>query len=96
MLHLIFQRPSDADLLQRIGFGDTVVFFGSASLSLLKLGKMAPELKRIANDGAQFYALSDDMAVHGIDANDLLKEVVLIDYYQLVNLTIQHSPVCSW
>ena len=95
MLHLIFQSPIQTAVLERIASGDDVVFLESSVLRLLEKGSMksilAPMLKH-----NKFYVLQEDIEVRGIQASELITGIVIIDYKELVNLTVRNPHIQSW
>ena len=95
MLHLIFQSPIQTAVLERIASGDDVVFLESSVLRLLEKGSMksilAPLLKH-----TKLYVLKDDIEVRGIQVSELITGIVIIDYKELVNLTVRNPHIQSW
>jgi tRNA 2-thiouridine synthesizing protein B len=95
MLHLIFKSPLESAVLQRMGSGDAAVFLNAAVYNLLKNSAMSAVLSEQAQQ-QQFYALAEDLSARGIQPSQILPEVALIDYRQMVDLTVAHSPIQSW
>jgi tRNA 2-thiouridine synthesizing protein B len=95
MLHLIFQLQSDSAVLNRMASGDVAVLLNNAVLSTLQNGKMAETLTEKLNSN-RLYVLSEDMAIRGILAAELVTGLEIIDYAGLVNLTIQNTLIASW
>jgi tRNA 2-thiouridine synthesizing protein B len=44
----------------------------------------------------RLFVLSDDIAVRGITPNELVKGVEVIDYAELVELTVNNPVIQSW
>jgi tRNA 2-thiouridine synthesizing protein B len=95
MLHLIFQSPIEIATLQRMDTGDVVVFFENAVFRLLKSSAVAQVVSEKLH-GMRLCVLADDLAVRGITADELIIGLDIIDYAELVNLTVLNTPVQSW
>ncbi|MFI3157985.1 MAG: sulfurtransferase complex subunit TusB [Methylococcaceae bacterium] len=98
MLHLIFQSPIDPAVLERIDSGDIVVFLENAVLRVLQNSGMSDISDTLARNISinRFYVLSDDIAVRGIVADELIKGLEVIDYFGLVELTVNNPVIQSW
>jgi sulfur relay protein TusB/DsrH len=95
MLHLIFQAPVDIAILDRMDSGDVAVFLESAVLGVLQEGKLSGLLTDKLNSN-RLYVLSEDMAVRGVLASELVTGLEVIDYPELVNLTVENPLIQSW
>jgi tRNA 2-thiouridine synthesizing protein B len=95
MLHLIFQAQVDSAVLDRIAVGDVAVFLENGVLGILQQGRLSDALNEKLLD-SRLYALSEDMAVRGIHAFEIVAGIEIIDYAGLVQLTVENSPVQSW
>jgi tRNA 2-thiouridine synthesizing protein B len=95
VLHLIFQSPVDAAVLERIGSGDDVVFLENATLWVLQNNSIHDVLTRQLGN-SRLYVLSDDIAIRGIAPDKLIKGLEVIDYAGLVELTITNPVIQSW
>lgn len=95
MLHLIFQSPIEAAILERIDSGDVVVFLENAVLWTLQNSTISDTLTQQLGSN-RLCVLSDDIAVRGIVPNDLVKGVEVIDYAGLVELTANNPTIQSW
>lgn len=95
MLHLISQSPIEAAVLQRINSADAVVFLENAVLRILQNSDISDTLTQQLS-GAHFYVLADDIAVRGIGIDQLLKDCKVIDYAELVELTVTNAVIQSW
>ncbi|MDD5411566.1 MAG: sulfurtransferase complex subunit TusB [Methylobacter sp.] len=95
MLHLIFQSPIETAILERIDSGDVVVFLENAVLRILQngllSGMLTQQLKR-----NRLCVLSDDIVVRGITADELVNGIEVIDYSELVELTVNNPVIQSW
>jgi len=95
VLHLIFQSPVETAILERIDSGDVVVFLENAVLRILQNSSKSSALTHLLNSN-RLCVLSDDLAVRGIDADELAKGVEVIDYPGLVELTVNNPLIQSW
>lgn len=95
MLHLVFQPSEVGAVLERIEAGDAVVFIGPSILRLIERGNMAKVLKQPAKI-CHLCALSDDLAMFGIDRGDLIDGIKAIEYAEWVELAVTHKQSLSW
>jgi sulfur relay protein TusB/DsrH len=95
MLHLIFQSPIDMAILERIDSGDDVVFLENSVLRILKNGYLSDTLTQLLEQN-RLYVLADDIAVRGIVADELVNGIEVIDYSELVRLTVKNPVIQSW
>ncbi|MEI6335479.1 MAG: sulfurtransferase complex subunit TusB [Methylococcaceae bacterium] len=95
MLHLIFQSPIDNAILERIDSGDDVVFLENAVLRILKKGSLCGVLMQLLNVN-RLYVLGDDIEARGIVIAELVSGIEVIDYAELVNLTVKNPVIQSW
>lgn len=95
VLHLIFQSPIEPAILERIDSGDIVVFLENAVLRTLQNGVISNTLaQQLASN--RLCVLSDDIAVRGIIFDELVKGIEVIDYAELVELTVNSPVIQSW
>lgn len=95
MLHLVFQSPLEAVVLERIEPGDVVVFLENAVLRVLQNSVISAALTRKLGQN-RFYVLTDDIAVRGITSDELIAGLEVIDYAGLVELTVNNPVIQSW
>lgn len=95
MLHLIFHAPIDSAMLERMASGDVVVFLENAVLGVLQKGAASSVLSNKLNSN-RLCVLSEDMVVRGILASELVIGLNVIDYPELVNLTVENPLITSW
>ncbi|MFZ9610960.1 MAG: sulfurtransferase complex subunit TusB [Methylococcales bacterium] len=95
MLHLISQSPIDKALLDRIDKGDDVVFVENAVLQILQKGHLSYLLTQLIKKN-QLFVLADDILVRGITAKELVADIQVIDYSDLVDLTVKNKLIQSW
>ena len=95
MLHLIFQSPIDIAILERIDSGDDVVFLENSVLRILQKGSLCDTLTQLLKQNC-LYVLVDDIEVRGIAADELVNGIDVIDYSELVRLTVKNPVIQSW
>jgi tRNA 2-thiouridine synthesizing protein B len=95
MLHLIFQSPIDSAILERIDSGDDVVFLENSVLRILKEGSLCAILTQLLKQN-RLCVLLDDIEIRGIVADELVKGIEVIDYSELVGLTVKNPVIQSW
>ncbi|NOT12474.1 MAG: sulfurtransferase complex subunit TusB [Methylococcaceae bacterium] len=95
MLHLVFQSSIETALFERMATGDEAVFLENAVYRVLIKshisGLLTQQLSR-----SRFYVLSDDLKTRGLAPADLIKGIHVIDYSELVELTLQNQVIQSW
>jgi tRNA 2-thiouridine synthesizing protein B len=95
MLHLVFQSPIEIAILERIDSGDDVVFLENSVLRILQKGSLCDTLTQLLNCN-RLYVLFDDIEVRGIVADELVNGIEVIDYPELVGLTVKNPVIQSW
>jgi len=95
MLHLISASPIASAVLERIDSGSSIVFLENAVLRILRSGQLAGRLTGMLADH-HLYALSDDLLIRGIEAEQIVDGIEVIDYAGLVELTVAHPLIQSW
>lgn len=95
MLHLVSQSPLENAILMRMEEGDDIVFLDNAVLRLLKTGDSNNSLSELLK-AHQLYTLADALTVRGIGAEELIQGINIIDYPELVALTVKHPVIQSW
>ena len=95
MLHLIFQSPIDIAILERIDSGNDVVFLENSVLRILKKGSLNDTLAKLLNRN-RLCVLVNEIEVRGIAADELVNGIEIIDYSELVRLTVKNPVIQSW
>ncbi|HEY5139666.1 MAG TPA: sulfurtransferase complex subunit TusB [Methylococcales bacterium] len=95
MLHLIFQSPIEIAILERIDSGDDVVFLENSVLRILQKGSLNDSLIQLLKQ-SRLYVLVDDIEIRGIEADELVNGIEVIDYPELVSLTVKNPLIQSW
>lgn len=96
MLHLIFQSSIDSALLQRIDSGDDVVFFENACYRLLKNAVLNTELQQLLENRVYLYVLTNELATRGIDIEEIVSGVKVINSPGLLELTENNKVIRTW
>lgn len=94
-MHLIFQSSEAGVVLERIDSGDAAVFLGGSLFRLLRQGAMADRVASAVNT-RYLCVLAGDLAMFGVEADDLVDGVEVIEYADWVELTIKHKQTLSW
>lgn len=95
MLHLIFQSSFEHSLFQRFTVGDDLVFLENAVFSLLNTGRFNAELIQL-QQYYQLYAMADALNLCAITSNELVATIKIINYDELVDLTVNNTLIHSW
>jgi sulfur relay protein TusB/DsrH len=95
VLHLIFQSPIDKAILERIDTGDELVFLENAVLRILQNGSLSDALTQLLKRN-RLCVLADDIEARGIVADELVSGIDVIDYAELVRLTVKNPVIQSW
>jgi len=95
MLHLVFQSPIQYAVLERISAGDDVVFLDNAVFGLLRKGSLGDALAALLGR-CRLFVLSDDISARGLFADELAAGMAVIDYAELVALTVKNPVIQSW
>jgi tRNA 2-thiouridine synthesizing protein B len=95
VLHLVFQSPIEAAVLERIDSGDVVVFLENAVLRVLQNSVISDTVTQQLGKN-RLCVLSDDIAIRGISPNELIEGLEVIDYAGLVELTVNNPVIQSW
>jgi tRNA 2-thiouridine synthesizing protein B len=95
MLHLLSTSPIAPAVLERIDPGSSVVFMENAVLWILRSGQLSIQLAGMLADH-HLYALSADLVMRGIDADQIVPGIEVIEYTGLVELTVAHPLIQSW
>ncbi|MEQ1530026.1 MAG: sulfurtransferase complex subunit TusB [Methylococcales bacterium] len=95
MLHLISQADLSAALIDRIDVGDVVIFLENAVLRTVANSASSLLIAGLLKHN-QVYVMADQLIVRGIGTDELVTGIKVIDYEQLVDLTIKHAVIQSW
>lgn len=95
MLHLVFQSPVEAALFKRFDTGDVAVFMENSVLRLLQNSLLADSLKQQLSKN-RLCVLADDLTIRGISTDELINGIEVIDYAELVKLTVDNPVIQSW
>ncbi|MEQ9877979.1 sulfurtransferase complex subunit TusB [Pectobacterium aroidearum] len=95
MLHTLSCSPYHTDLdtlLQSLDKGDVLVLLQDGVIAALAGGNIIP---RLLDSAVSLYALRHDVVARGM-AEQISNSVVLIDYNEFVQLTVEHSQQLAW
>ncbi|MGR9073266.1 MAG: sulfurtransferase complex subunit TusB [Gammaproteobacteria bacterium] len=95
MLHIISRPPLKAGILGRIDQGDAVILIEDAVTALLRLGEGAGSLQELS-EVCRICALEEDLGVRGIEMDEILSGIEILDYRGFVALTVEHPVIYSW
>lgn len=95
MLHLVFQSPVEPALFKRFDTGDVAVFLENSVLRLLQNSLLADSLKQQLSKN-RLCVLADDLTIRGISTDELINGIEVIDYAELVKLTVDNPVIQSW
>jgi len=93
MLHLVFELSLPT--LARLKNQASVIFLNNAVLGLIQHSQWQNALIELMRE-TPCYVLSDDLMLRGIETNLLCEGIMLIDYAQFVQLTVEQSPIQTW
>lgn len=96
MLHLIFQSPIELSVLQRIAKEDDVVCLENTVFRLNKDSVISNELQRMLSNKIHLYVLGDELETRGIQVDELINGIEIIDYSDLVKLTEKNKVTRTW
>ena len=96
MLHLIYQSPVEDSVIQRIESGDDVVFFENAVFRVNKKSLQSTELEQMLANNVHLYVLHDELVIRGVNTDELVLGIAVIDYSGLVTLTEKNKIIRTW
>lgn len=96
MLHLIAEATLSPAVVERISHPDDVVLQAGAVWAAFVGHRDNAKLHALLSKGCNVYALSDVLAMHGINPQQLLPGVAAIDYARLVELTGKNPVIQTW
>jgi tRNA 2-thiouridine synthesizing protein B len=99
MLHLVNKSPFERNNLQaclaRAVPGSAVLLFEDAVYAAIR-GTAVAELLAGAVNALDVFVLRPDLAVRGLDPEQVIRGVKTIDYDGFVDLTVERGTVQSW
>ena len=97
MLHLISQSFLDDSVLHRIDSGgDDVVFLESAVFRVNKRSELNTELQQLLQNNVHLYVLNSELETRGIEEDELVLGIEVINYSGLVKLTEKNKVIKTW
>ena len=99
MLHIIKKSPYESsafnDAVNYIGQNDDVVLLVEDGVYAAKKGGKFEELLRNLTQKNSVYCLLADIKARGIQENELLENIKVIDYKGFVEKVVEHNPM-TW
>ena len=96
MLHLITHTLIDSTTLQRIAVGDDVILLENAVFSVNQGHFLTAELEQLISDQINLFVLIEELETRGLNPNQLMTGIQVIDYDYFVQLTEQNAIIKSW
>lgn len=96
MLHLLTANPLTAAVAERIAAGDVLVLQSAAIWSAVTGHIDNRKLQLLLERGCHVRVMQDLLTASGIDPQQLLPGVDIVDYPGLVELTVAHYPIQTW
>jgi tRNA 2-thiouridine synthesizing protein B len=99
MLHTVnkspFERNALQSCLQHLLTGSSVLLIEDGVYGAMK-GTGITEKVQQAMDGVKFYVLGPDLKARGVNDEQVIEGVKVIDYGDFVDLVAEHDNVQSW
>lgn len=95
MLHIISTDSELEVLFARIAKGDAIILMADAVLCLHKKSQPGQTILA-AGQHFQCYALEADILARGLELDEILSDITLVDYQGFVALTIEHEVIKTW
>jgi len=96
ILHIVNQSPFTSTVikqcLERLHQDDAIIFLEDGIYCAMQQQPFAQQIKLLP----QCYALKNDVQARGINTDQLLTNIALIDYSEFVALSIQFPLNQSW
>ncbi len=96
MLHLIVQGSVDKVFVERLGVGDDIVLQQSAVFVIAQGHDKNALILRALQKACSVYVLKDELDLFGLLEEQILSDVKVIDYSNLVELTVKHKAIKTW
>lgn len=96
MLHLISDSSLSLAIVERIACGDDVVLLTGSAWSAYQGHQDNSKLSSLISQDCEIYILQDILAMFGIQHEQLLPGVHVIEYSDLVALTVKNSVIQTW
>ncbi len=101
MLHTVNKSPYEKNSLQRcLQFatdGSPVLLIENGVYAVLAAGSQAAMVeKAISQRQLRVYALGVDLKLRGIDQQQMIAGIQVVDYPGFVNLAVENDKVQSW
>lgn len=95
MLHIVNRLPLERSLIDRTSPGDTLLLIESAVYSARRTDSAAEILEK-ALPRLRICVLGPDLEARGIDPEEMIDGIEIVDYGGFVRLTVENRVVHSW
>lgn len=96
MLHLIAENSLSQAVVERIAAGDDVVLQAGSVWAALAGHRDSGKLGQLLAKPCRVFAMRDMAQANGIEPERMLAGVVVIDYPELVELTVENPVIHTW
>ena len=99
MLHTVnkspFERNTLSSCLRLAKKGSSILLIEDGVIGAMQNTKFASMLSDAAKD-FKLYALGPDLSARGLDSENVIDGVTIVDYNGFVDLAAEHNAVQSW
>lgn len=90
-----FERHSLMSCLAHVADGDSVLMYEDAVVGARKKTAVEESL-RLRRRACAIYVLGPDLAARGMNPDDLIDGITIVDYAGFVDLAARSTRVCAW
>jgi tRNA 2-thiouridine synthesizing protein B len=90
-----FERRSMASCLAHAVDGDSILMIEDAVVGARKGGMIETNVRQ-RQRACMIYVLGPDLAARGLNPDDLIEGIQVVDYAGFVDLAIHNARVCAW
>lgn len=95
MLHIVNHSPIERSLWERVAPDDAVLLIENGVYGV-KLGSLAANDVIRATENIRLFVLKADLEARGIQPDEVIAGVEVVDDSGFVDLTVEHSVIQSW
>jgi tRNA 2-thiouridine synthesizing protein B len=96
MLHLIYRFSQKPEAVARIAAADDVVLMQGMSWAICAASADSSLVDYLLSQSCQVYVLQEMLTLYGIDHENRLPAVQIIDYQGLVALSVKNTAIQTW
>lgn len=96
MLHQLALPAITDALVERIAANDAVLLQHASVWAIWKGHQDNLKIQRLQDKGCQLYVLQDNLRSFGINPDQILAGIALIDYPAWVALTVENPVIMTW